>query len=345
MTQNLKKSDFYFDLPEELIAQDPLEDRSSSRLLVLDKETGETSHHIFKEVINYLNPGDCLVLNNTKVIPARLIGHKEDTGAAIEVLLLKRKENDIWETLVKPGKKCKPGTKIVFGEGLLHATVLETVEDGNRLIRFSYEGIFEEILDRLGEMPLPPYITHKLQDKNRYQTVYAKYEGSAAAPTAGLHFTKELLRQIEEKGIDIAYVTLHVGLGTFRPVKVDNILEHHMHSEFYQVTKEAADKINKVKREGHRVICVGTTSCRTVESAADENGMVKEGCDNTEIFIYPGYKFKVLDALITNFHLPESTLVMLVSALAGREHILNAYEEAIREKYRFFSFGDAMLIK
>lgn len=344
MTQNLKKSDFYFDLPEELIAQDPLEDRSSSRLLVLDKETGETSHHIFKEVINFLNPGDCLVLNNTKVIPARLIGHKEDTGAAIEVLLLKRKENDIWETLVKPGKKCKPGTKIVFGEGLLHATVLETVEDGNRLIRFSYEGIFEEILDRLGEMPLPPYITHKLQDKNRYQTVYAKYEGSAAAPTAGLHFTKELLRQIEEKGIDIAYVTLHVGLGTFRPVKVDNILEHHMHSEFYQVTKEAADKINKAKKEGHRVICVGTTSCRTVESAADENGMVKEGCDNTEIFIYPGYKFKVLDALITNFHLPESTLVMLVSALAGREHILNAYEEAIREKYRFFSFGDAMFI-
>lgn len=345
MTQNLQKSDFYFDLPEELIAQDPLEDRSSSRLLVLDKETGETSHHIFKEVINFLNPGDCLVLNNTKVIPARLIGHKEDTGAAIEVLLLKRKENDIWETLVKPGKKCKPGTKIVFGEGLLHATVLETVEDGNRLIRFSYEGIFEEILDKLGEMPLPPYITHKLQDKNRYQTVYAKYEGSAAAPTAGLHFTKELLKQIEEKGIDIAYVTLHVGLGTFRPVKVDNILEHHMHSEFYQVTKEAADKINKAKKEGHRVICVGTTSCRTVESAADENGMVKEGCDNTEIFIYPGYKFKVLDALITNFHLPESTLVMLVSALAGREHILNAYEEAIREKYRFFSFGDAMLIK
>ena len=285
MTQNLQKSDFYFDLPEELIAQDPLEDRSSSRLLVLDKETGETSHHIFKEVINYLNPGDCLVLNNTKVIPARLIGHKEDTGAAIEVLLLKRKENDIWETLVKPGKKCKPGTKIVFGEGLLHATVLETVEDGNRLIQFTYEGIFEEILDKLGEMPLPPYITHKLQDKNRYQTVYAKYEGSAAAPTAGLHFTKELLRQIEEKGIDIAYVTLHVGLGTFRPVKVDNILEHHMHSEFYQVTKKAADKINKAKKEGHRVICVGTTSCRTVESAADENGMVKEGCDNTEIFI------------------------------------------------------------
>lgn len=345
MTQNLKKSDFYFDLPEELIAQDPLEDRSSSRLLVLDKKTGETSHHIFKEILTFLNPGDCLVLNNTKVIPARLFGKKEDTGAVIEVLLLKRKENDIWETLVKPGKKCKPGTSLVFGEGLLHATVLETVEDGNRLIQFSYEGIFEEILDKLGEMPLPPYITHKLEDKNRYQTVYAKYEGSAAAPTAGLHFTKELLKEIEEKGIETAYVTLHVGLGTFRPVKTDNILEHHMHSEFYQVTEEAAEKINRAKKEGHRVICVGTTSCRTVESAADDNGVVKPGCGNTEIFIYPGYQFKVLDALITNFHLPESTLVMLVSALAGREHILNAYEEAIREKYRFFSFGDAMLIK
>lgn len=345
MTQNLKKSDFYFDLPEELIAQDPLEDRSSSRLLVLDKKTGETSHHIFKEILTFLNPGDCLVLNNTKVIPARLFGKKEDTGAVIEVLLLKRKENDIWETLVKPGKKCKPGTSLVFGEGLLHATVLETVEDGNRLIQFSYEGIFEEILDKLGEMPLPPYITHKLEDKNRYQTVYAKYEGSAAAPTAGLHFTKELLKEIEEKGIETAYVTLHVGLGTFRPVKTDNILEHHMHSEFYQVTEEAAEKINRAKKEGHRVICVGTTSCRTVESAADDYGVVKPGCGNTEIFIYPGYQFKVLDALITNFHLPESTLVMLVSALAGREHILNAYEEAIREKYRFFSFGDAMLIK
>ncbi|MGN1204645.1 MAG: tRNA preQ1(34) S-adenosylmethionine ribosyltransferase-isomerase QueA [Lachnospiraceae bacterium] len=341
----MKKSDFYFDLPEELIAQDPLEDRSSSRLLVLDKKTGETSHHIFKEILSFLNQGDCLVLNNTKVIPARLFGKKEDTGAVIEVLLLKRKENDIWETLVKPGKKCKPGTGLVFGEGLLHATVLETVEDGNRLIQFSYEGIFEEILDKLGEMPLPPYITHKLEDKNRYQTVYAKYEGSAAAPTAGLHFTKELLKEIEEKGIETAYVTLHVGLGTFRPVKTDNILEHHMHSEFYQVTEEAAEKINRAKKEGHRVICVGTTSCRTVESAADDNGVVKPGCGNTEIFIYPGYQFKVLDALITNFHLPESTLVMLVSALAGREHILNAYEEAIREKYRFFSFGDAMLIK
>lgn len=340
----LKKSDFYFDLPEELIAQDPLADRSSSRLLVLDKETGEVEHHIFREIVQYLEPGDCLVLNNTKVIPARLLGAKEDTHAAVEVLLLKRRENDVWETLVKPGKKCKPGTRLVFGDGLLHAEVLETVEEGNRLIRFSYEGIFEEILDRLGEMPLPPYITHKLADKNRYQTVYAKYEGSAAAPTAGLHFTQELLEEIGRKGVDIAYVTLHVGLGTFRPVKVDNILEHHMHSEFYQVTEEAAGKINRAKQSGHRVICVGTTSCRTVESAADENGVVQPGCDNTEIFIYPGYRFKVLDALITNFHLPESTLVMLVSALAGREHVLAAYETAIRERYRFFSFGDAMFI-
>lgn len=340
----LKKSDFYFDLPEELIAQDPLADRSSSRLLVLDKKTGEVEHHIFREIVQYLEPGDCLVLNNTKVIPARLLGAKEDTHAAVEVLLLKRRENDVWETLVKPGKKCKPGTRLVFGDGLLHAEVLETVEEGNRLIRFSYEGIFEEILDRLGEMPLPPYITHKLADKNRYQTVYAKYEGSAAAPTAGLHFTQELLEEIGRKGVDIAYVTLHVGLGTFRPVKVDNILEHHMHSEFYQVTEEAAGKINRAKQSGHRVICVGTTSCRTVESAADENGVVQPGCDNTEIFIYPGYRFKVLDALITNFHLPESTLVMLVSALAGREHVLAAYETAIRERYRFFSFGDAMFI-
>lgn len=340
----LKKSDFYFDLPEELIAQDPLADRSSSRLLVLDKKTGEVEHHIFREIVQYLEPGDCLVLNNTKVIPARLLGAKEDTHVAVEVLLLKRRENDVWETLVKPGKKCKPGTRLVFGDGLLHAEVLETVEEGNRLIRFSYEGIFEEILDRLGEMPLPPYITHKLADKNRYQTVYAKYEGSAAAPTAGLHFTQELLEEIGKKGVDIAYVTLHVGLGTFRPVKVDNILEHHMHSEFYQVTEEAAEKINRAKQSGHRVICVGTTSCRTVESAADENGVVQPGCDNTEIFIYPGYRFKVLDALITNFHLPESTLVMLVSALAGREHVLAAYETAIRERYRFFSFGDAMFI-
>lgn len=343
--RELKTSDFYFDLPEELIAQDPLEDRSSSRLLMLNKETGETEHHIFKDVIDYLNPGDCLVLNNTKVIPARLLGVKEDTGAAVEVLLLKRRENDVWETLVKPGKKCRPGARLSFGDGILKAEVLEVVEEGNRLIHFEYEGIWEEVLDSLGEMPLPPYITHKLQDKNRYQTVYAKYEGSAAAPTAGLHFTPQLLQKIEEKGVDIAYVTLHVGLGTFRPVKVDNILEHHMHSEYYQITKEAADKINRAKENGHRVICVGTTSTRTVESAADENGRLQECCDNTEIFIYPGYKFKVLDALITNFHLPESTLVMLVSALAGRENVLNAYKEAVEEKYRFFSFGDAMFIQ
>ena len=340
----LKTSDFYFDLPEELIAQDPLEDRSSSRLLMLNKETGKTEHHIFRDIIDYLNPGDCLVLNNTKVIPARLLGVKEDTGAAVEVLLLKRHEGDVWETLVKPGKKCRPGARLSFGDGILKAEVLEVVEEGNRLIHFEYEGIWEEVLDSLGEMPLPPYITHKLQDKNRYQTVYAKYEGSAAAPTAGLHFTPELLKQIEEKGVDIAYVTLHVGLGTFRPVKVDNILEHHMHSEYYQISQEAADKINKAKDNGHRVICVGTTSTRTVESAADENGRLQECCDNTEIFIYPGYKFKVLDALITNFHLPESTLVMLVSALAGRENVLAAYNEAVEEKYRFFSFGDAMFI-
>lgn len=340
----LKKSDFYFDLPQELIAQDPLEDRSSSRLLALDKHTGEVSHHIFKDVLEYLHEGDCLVLNNTKVIPARLLGEREGTGAHVEVLLLKRREGDVWETLVKPGKKCKPGTRLVFGDGLLRAEVLETVEEGNRLIHFEYEGIFEEVLDKLGEMPLPPYITHKLQDKTRYQTVYAKYEGSAAAPTAGLHFTQELLKQIEEKGVEIAYVTLHVGLGTFRPVKEENVLEHHMHSEFYQVSEEAAEKINRTKQNGGRVICVGTTSCRTVESAADENGFVQPGCDNTEIFIYPGYQFKVLDALITNFHLPESTLVMLVSALAGREQVLAAYEEAIKEKYRFFSFGDAMII-
>lgn len=344
MSEELRKSDFYFDLPEELIAQDPLEDRSGSRLLMLNKNTGEIQHHVFREIIDYLMPGDCLVLNNTKVIPARLMGIKEDTKAAIEVLLLKRRENDIWETLVKPGKKAKPGTIINFGEGVLRGEVLAVIEEGNRLIHFSYEGIFEEVLDRLGEMPLPPYITHKLQDKNRYQTVYAKYDGSAAAPTAGLHFTVDLLKRIEDKGIDIAYVTLHVGLGTFRPVKADNILEHHMHSEFYQITKEAADKINRAKSSGKRVICVGTTSCRTVESAADRNGILHESCDNTEIFIYPGYKFKVLDGLITNFHLPESTLVMLVSALAGRENVLRAYDIAVKEKYRFFSFGDAMFL-
>lgn len=340
----LLKSDFYFDLPEELIAQDPLEDRSSSRLLMLDKKSGEVSHHVFREITDYLKPGDCLVLNNTKVIPARLLGEREGTGAHVEVLLLKRREGDVWETLVKPGKKCRPGARLSFGDGLLKAEVLDTVEEGNRLIHFEYEGIFEEVLDKLGEMPLPPYITHKLQDKNRYQTVYAKYEGSAAAPTAGLHFTRELLKQIEEKGVKIAYVTLHVGLGTFRPVKEDNLLNHHMHSEFYQVSEETANLINETKASGGRVICVGTTSCRTIESAADENGVVLPGSDNTEIFIYPGYRFKVLDALITNFHLPESTLVMLVSALAGREHVLEAYEEAIRERYRFFSFGDAMMI-
>ena len=340
----LKKSDFYFDLPQELIAQDPLEDRSASRLLVLNRQTGAVEHHHFKEITNYLRPGDCLVLNNTKVIPARLLGVKEDTGAAIEVLLLKRRDSDVWETLVKPGKKARPGAKIVFGDGCLRAEVLEVVEEGNRLIRFDYEGIFEEVLDRLGEMPLPPYITHKLQDKNRYQTVYAKYEGSAAAPTAGLHFTEELLAQIEKMGVHIAYVTLHVGLGTFRPVKADNLSEHHMHSEHYEVTPETAEMINRTKESGGRVICVGTTSCRTVESAADENGRVQPGCGDTEIFIYPGYRFKVLDCLITNFHLPESTLVMLVSALAGRENVLSAYREAVEEKYRFYSLGDAMFI-
>lgn len=340
----MKKSDFYFDLPQELIAQDPLEDRSSSRLLMLHKETGEIEHHVFREIIDYLGAGDCLVLNNTKVIPARLLGQKADTGAAVEVLLLKRQNADVWETLVRPGKKCRPGTRLSFGDGMLQAEVLEVVEEGNRLIRFEYEGIFEEVLDKLGEMPLPPYITHKLQDKNRYQTVYAKYEGSAAAPTAGLHFTKELLAAIEQKGIKIAYVTLHVGLGTFRPVKEDDILAHHMHSEYYEVSDEAAKVINETKACGGRVICVGTTSCRTIESAADEEGRVCSGCGNTEIFIYPGYHFKVLDCLITNFHLPESTLVMLVAALAGREHVLHAYEEAITEKYRFFSFGDACFI-
>lgn len=343
MTQ-LTKSDFYFDLPEELIAQDPLLDRSSSRLLTLNKNDGNFEHHIFKDIVDYLNPGDCLVLNNTKVIPARLFGVKEETGAVVEFLLLKRKENDVWETLVKPGKKARPGMRFSFGDGQLKCEIVGLAEEGKRLVHFEYEGIWEEILDTLGEMPLPPYITHKLEDKNRYQTVYAKYEGSAAAPTAGLHFTNELLKQIADKGVDVAYVTLHVGLGTFRPVKEDNILEHHMHSEYYEITEEAADKINTCKEHGGRVVCVGTTSCRTVESAADENGRLKACCNNTEIFIYPGYKFKILDALITNFHLPESTLIMLVSALAGRENVLAAYEEAIKERYRFFSFGDAMYV-
>lgn len=340
----MKTSDFNFDLPQELIAQDPLEDRSSSRLMVLNKESGEITHRIFHDITEYLHPGDCLVINDTKVIPARLIGTKEDTGAHIEILLLKRKENDIWETLVKPGKKCRPGARVVFGNGELKAEIVDVLEDGNRLVHFEYEGIFEEVLDRLGQMPLPPYITHKLQDKNRYQTVYAKYEGSAAAPTAGLHFTKELLKQIEDMGVNIARVTLHVGLGTFRPVKVENVLEHHMHSEYYNVTEDAARMINDTKKNGGRIIAVGTTSTRTLESVADENGMIQPGCGNTEIFIYPGYKFKAIDCLITNFHLPESTLLMLVSALAGKDHIMAAYEEAVKERYRFFSFGDAMFI-
>ena len=340
----MKKEDFYFKLPEELIAQDPLEDRSASRLLVLDKESGKIEHRMFRDIKAYLKPGDCLVINDTKVIPARLIGSKIGTDAKIEILLLKRKEKDIWETLVKPGKKAKPGTKISFGEGLLIGEVIDVVEEGNRLIQFSYQGIFEEILDQLGQMPLPPYITHQLEDKNRYQTVYAKHSGSAAAPTAGLHFTPELLKEIKESGVDIAHVTLHVGLGTFRPVKVENIQEHHMHSEFYHIEASEAEKINRAKREGHRIICVGTTSCRTIESAAKPDGTLSECSGWTEIFIYPGYQFKVLDCLLTNFHLPESTLVMLVSALAGREHVLKAYEEAIKEWYRFFSFGDAMFI-
>lgn len=343
--EELKTSDFYYELPPELIAQDPLEDRSSSRLMVLDRKTGKVSHHVFREITSFLEPGDCLVLNNTKVLPARLLGVREETGGAVEVLLLKRREKDVWETLVKPGKKARPQTRLMFGDGRLVGEVTDVVEEGNRLIRFSYEGIWEEVLDSLGEMPLPPYITHKLQDKNRYQTVYAKYEGSAAAPTAGLHFTQRLLEELAEKGVDIAYITLHVGLGTFRPVKAENLRDHHMHAESYQISREAAEKINRAKENGHRVICVGTTSCRTLESACDENGRLEECCGDTDIFIYPGYRFRALDGLITNFHLPESTLVMLVSALAGREQVLAAYEEAVKERYRFFSFGDAMFIQ
>ncbi len=337
-------SDFNFNLPEELIAQDPLEDRASSRLLVLDKETGDVTHKHFRDVLKYLKKGDCLVLNDTKVIPARLFGTKVGTDAKIEVLLLKRKSDNVWETLVKPGKKMREGAEVSFGNGLLKGKVVGVVDEGNRLIQFEYDGIFEEILDELGQMPLPPYITHQLQDKNRYQTVYAKHDGSAAAPTAGLHFTKELLEEIEAMGVKIAHVTLHVGLGTFRPVKVETIEEHHMHSEFYIVEEEEAKKINDTKKEGGRVICVGTTSCRTLESATGEDGVLKAGSGWTQIFIYPGYKFKILDCLITNFHLPESTLVMLVSALAGKDHVMAAYEEAIKERYRFFSFGDAMMI-
>ena len=341
----MKTSDFYYDLPQELIAQDPLEDRSSSRLMHLSLKDGSIEHRHFTDILDYLHKGDCLVINDTKVIPARLYGHKEETGALIEILLLKRRENDIWECLVKPGKKARPGAKITFGDGILKGEIIDIVDEGNRLIQFHYEGIFEEILDQLGEMPLPPYITHKLQDKNRYQTVYAKHEGSAAAPTAGLHFTPELLAAIEAKGIRIARVTLHVGLGTFRPVKVEDVTQHHMHSEYYQVTQEAADIINDTKKRGGRVIAVGTTSTRTLESVADEDGTMHAAGGWTEIFIYPGYKFKCIDALITNFHLPESTLLMLVSALAGKEHIMHAYETAVQERYRFFSFGDAMFIE
>lgn len=341
----MQKKDFNFELPEKLIAQDPIEDRSSSRLMVLNKETGDIEHKVFKDILNYLNKGDCLVVNNTKVIPARLIGEKKSTGGKVELLLLKRNENDTWEALVKPGRSARVGQRLVFGDGLLEAEVLEITEEGNRYVKFYYHGIFEEILDELGEMPLPPYITHELKDKNRYQTVYAKHEGSSAAPTAGLHFTDDLLKQIEDKGVIIANITLHVGLGTFRPVKEEDILEHHMHSEFYQISKEEAGKINNVKKNGGRIICVGTTSCRTIESASNEKGLIVPGSGNTDIFIYPGYKFKVLDCLITNFHLPESTLIMLVSALAGRGHVLNAYDIAVLEKYRFFSFGDAMFIQ
>ncbi len=341
----MKTSDFSFELPKELIAQDPLEDRSSSRLLCLDRNTGAIKHDVFRNITAYLKKGDCLVLNDTKVIPARLYGTKADTGAAVEILLLKRREADVWETLVRPGKKCRPGARLIFGdESLLQGEILTVLEDGNRLIRFSYTGIFEEILDRLGEMPLPPYITHKLQDRNRYQTVYAKHEGSAAAPTAGLHFTETLLQEIRAVGVEIVPVTLHVGLGTFRPVKVDDVEAHHMHSEYYQITAEAADRINKARENGGRIICVGTTSCRTLESAADEDGRLRESSGWTDIFIYPGYRFRIMDALITNFHLPESTLLMLVSAFAGKERILAAYEEAVRNRYRFFSFGDAMFI-
>lgn len=336
--------DFDYDLPEELIAQDPLLDRSSSRLLVLDKESGEIKHQVFREIVDYLMPGDCLVLNNTRVLPARLFGHREGHEGKIEILLLKRRENNVWETLVKPGKKVRPGVEIIFGDGRLKGKVLDIIEEGNRLIQFQYEGIFEEVLDELGQMPLPPYITHHLEDKERYQTVYAKHNGSAAAPTAGLHMTPDLLEAIRAKGVRVAEITLHVGLGTFRPVKVDQVKDHHMHSEFYMIDEQAAELINQAKRERKRVICVGTTSCRTLESAAQKDGTVRATSGFTDIFIYPGYQFKILDGLITNFHLPESTLIMLVSALAGREHVMHAYKTAVDERYRFFSFGDAMYI-
>lgn len=339
-----KLSDFYYDLPEELIAQDPLQKRSDSRLMVLNRESGSIEHRHFRDITEYLNPGDCLVINDTKVIPARLIGTKEETGASIEVLLLKRHDDRVWETLVKPGKKARPGARISFGNGKLVGEVIDVVEEGNRLVRFEYDGIFEEVLDELGQMPLPPYITHRLEDKDRYQTVYAAHSGSAAAPTAGLHFTNELLEQVEQMGVKIARVTLHVGLGTFRPVKVENITEHHMHSEFYIIDEAAAHTINETKANGGRLVSVGTTSTRTLETAADENGHIEPCSGWTDIFIYPGYKFKVVDRLITNFHLPESTLLMLVSALYDREKILEAYRVAVEEQYRFFSFGDAMII-
>lgn len=341
----MKTSDFYFNLPEELIAQVPVKDRTSSKLMVLDKETGEIEHKVFKDVIDYLNPGDCLVLNNTRVIPARLIGEKLETGGKIEFLLLKRTEDDTWQALVKPGKRAKIGTKFSFGNGKLIGEVVGLAEEGSRIIKFYYDGIFEEVLDELGNMPLPPYITERLEDRERYQTVYSKHNGSAAAPTAGLHFTNDLLQKIKEKGVDIAFVTLHVGLGTFRPVKVEDVLNHEMHSEYYMVDKESTDKINNAKKNGKNVICVGTTSCRTIESASDEDGFVRESSGFTNIFIYPGYKFKVVDKLITNFHLPESTLIMLVSALSTKDNVLNAYDVAVKDRYRFFSFGDAMILK
>lgn len=341
----MKTSDFNYNLPEELIAQEPLKDRASSRLMVLDKNTGEIEHKTFRDIKQYLKKGDCLVINDTKVLPARLIGERKNTGARVEILLLVRKEIDKWEVLVHPGKKAKPGDRIVFGGGLLEAEILEVIEGGNRIVKFHFDGVFENILDKLGEMPLPPYITHKLEDKNRYQTVYAEHDGSAAAPTAGLHFTKELLKEIEDMGVKIAHVTLHVGLGTFRPVKVEDVTNHEMHSEYYIVEESQAKMINDAKAAGGRIISVGTTSTRTLESVTDENGIVHAQSGWTKIFIYPGYKFKAIDCLITNFHLPESTLIMLVSALAGKDHVLNAYKVAVEEKYRFFSFGDAMLIK
>ncbi len=340
----MKLSDFNYNLPEELIAQVPLKNRDESRLLVLDRKTGEVKHTSFKDIINYLKPGDCLVRNNTKVIPARLYGKKE-TGANVEFVLLKNIEGDIWEAMVRPGNKLHKGAKVIFGDGLLKAEILDTLPDGTRKIIFTYKGIFNEMLDKIGLMPLPPYIHEELKDKDRYQTVYAKYKGSAAAPTAGLHFTDKLLKEIEEKGVSIANVTLHVGIGTFRPVKEENIEDHHMHTEHFYIKKEDVEKINKAKEKGNRIISVGTTSCRVLETIADENGFVKEIEGDTSIFIYPGYKFKCIDALITNFHLPESTLLMLVSALAEKDYIMKAYNEAVKEKYRFFSFGDAMFIQ